>query len=164
MHSSAGQTGVPVADRVGTILTAALLGAAAGASAPLRAQSLPRIEAVARIGCELCDGPEAFASIERLATGPDGNIRGLDSAEPFVRVFTPRGDLVRHSAGPVMARVNSAIRHSSTSARMDRSRSWICAPGASPATHLMAATAASGRSGCSPSPRPVPEPATPGSQ
>lgn len=65
------------------------------AAARAHAQSLPRLEATARIGCATCEGPAAFAGIQRLVVDPAGNIHVLDSAEPYVRVFTAKGEPVR---------------------------------------------------------------------
>lgn len=71
---------------------------------PVAGQSVPAVEAIARIGCGACDGPAAFADIGYIAIGPANTIYAIDSTEPHVRVFRENGEAVtafgRRGDGP----------------------------------------------------------------
>jgi hypothetical protein len=55
---------------------------------------LPTLEAISRIGCIDCEGSNAL-TVLYLSMTSDGLILALDLYEPFVRVFSPQGELLR---------------------------------------------------------------------
>jgi hypothetical protein len=57
-------------------------------------QQSPTLERVSRIGCTDCEGPGAL-TVLYLNMAHDGRILVLDLYEPFVRIFSPQGELLR---------------------------------------------------------------------
>lgn len=53
----------------------------------------PHLEFDRTIGCLLCEGPEAFASVQSVTVGEDGTIVVTDAAPPMVRLFHRDGSV-----------------------------------------------------------------------
>jgi len=70
----------------------------------LQAQSLPRLEQSAVIGCLACEGAEAFGAIQAIAVGPGGGVVVADRDAPMIRSFDAQGRLTasfgRRGEGP----------------------------------------------------------------
>jgi hypothetical protein len=87
-----------------------LLGLALAGSA---AAQVPALTRAATIGCDFCEGPEAFGSIEALTLGPGGVIVVADRDAPKLRVFDVDGPLrwsaAREGDGPGELRLPIAV-------------------------------------------------------
>jgi hypothetical protein len=52
---------------------------------------VPRLTSYAQFGCESCDGPALFTSVQALAITPDRRIVVADKTAPHIRFFDPTG-------------------------------------------------------------------------
>lgn len=97
---------------LGLLLSGAGLPVAATSAAAVQ-ERVPELEAVARIGCEFCEGPRSFSGIRALALGPEGRVYVADRSEPLFRVFDAKGELRtafgREGRGPGEARLTLGL-------------------------------------------------------
>lgn len=76
-------------------VAAAALAAALAFQPAIAVAQVPHLTRVGAIGCELCEGPEAFGSVLGLALLSDGGVAVVDRDEPMVRLFGPDGAVLR---------------------------------------------------------------------
>lgn len=71
-----------------------VLGLSMAAAGRVSAQTVPSLAPLVRIGCGECEGPTSFSGIQAVAIY-EGRVYVLVTSEPYVRVFTSDGKLVR---------------------------------------------------------------------